>query len=493
MAILLVVDNPGNWELRIPGVELVGARAYLTEPRYTELRGITAYNLCRSYAYQSLGYYVSMLAEARGHRPQPSISTIQDMKMQALWRIASDDLAEGIQRALAPIRSREFTLSIYFGRSLAQRHRRLALHLFNQFQAPLLRARFVKRREGWQLEGIRPIPANDIPDSHRPFVVEAATAHFGGRRRWSKRRPPRYDLAILHDPLELTAPSCPSALTRFVRAAHRLGLDAELITKDDYGRLAEFDALFIRQTTAVNHHTYRFARRAAAEGLVVVDDPTSIVRCANKVYLAELFERHEIPVPRTLIVHRQNRDQVLDEIELPCVLKQPDSSFSRGVVKVHDAEALETELERLLKDSELVIAQEFVPTEFDWRVGIFDRKPLYACRYHMAHRHWQVLRHDARGRMTAGRVETIAIESAPRHVVRTAVRAAELIGDGLYGVDLKQRGRRCTVIEVNDNPNLEAGYEDRVLGNALYDRILAVFLARIERRKSRDAGPRAAP
>jgi glutathione synthase/RimK-type ligase-like ATP-grasp enzyme len=111
----------------------------------------------------------------------------------------------------------------------------------------------------------------------------------------------------------------------------------------------------------------------------------------------------------------------------------------------------------------------------------------------MAHRHWQVLRHDARGRMTAGRVETIAIESAPRQVVRTAVRAAELIGDGLYGVDLKQRGRRCTVIEVNDNPNLDAGYEDRVLGSALYDRILAVFLERIERRKSRDAGPRAAP
>ena len=226
---------------------------------------------------------------------------------------------------------------------------------------------------------------------------------------------------------------------------------------------------------------------------MVVDDPASIVRCANKVYLAELFERFEIPVPRTLIVHRQNRDRVLNEIGLPCVLKQPDSSFSRGVVKVHDAEALEVELERLLKDSELVIAQEFVPTEFDWRVGIFDRKPLYACRYHMAHRHWQVLRHDARGRMTAGRVETLAIEAAPRHVVRTAVRAADLIGDGLYGVDLKQRGRRCTVIEVNDNPNLEAGYEDRVLGRALYDRILAVFLTRIERRKNRDAGPRAAP
>jgi glutathione synthase/RimK-type ligase-like ATP-grasp enzyme len=61
-------------------------------------------------------------------------------------------------------------------------------------------------------------------------------------------------------------------------------MEPELIEKEDYGRLAEFDALFIRETTGVNHHTYRFARRAEAEGLVVVDDPQSILKCTNKVY-----------------------------------------------------------------------------------------------------------------------------------------------------------------------------------------------------------------
>ncbi len=76
-----------------------------------------------------------------------------------------------------------------------------------------------------------------------------------------------------------------------------------LITKDEYGRIAEFDALFIRETTAVNHHTYRFSRRALAEGLVVIDDPESIIRCTNKVYLAELFARNRIPHPRTVVVH----------------------------------------------------------------------------------------------------------------------------------------------------------------------------------------------
>lgn len=57
-----------------------------------------------------------------------------------------------------------------------------------------------------------------------------------------------------------------------------------------------------------------------------------------------------------------------------------------------------------------------------------------------------------------------------------------LISDGFYGVDLKQAGERVVVIEVNDNPNVDAGIEDAVLGRALYERIMAVFLARMEAR-----------
>jgi glutathione synthase/RimK-type ligase-like ATP-grasp enzyme len=64
------------------------------------------------------------------------------------------------------------------------------------------------------------------------------------------------------------------------------------------------------------------------------------------------------------------------------------------------------------------------------------------------------------------------------------VRAARLVGDGLYGVDLKQLGRQVKVIEINDNPNVDAGYEDRVAGDDLYDRFMRVFLNRILRHKN---------
>jgi glutathione synthase/RimK-type ligase-like ATP-grasp enzyme len=485
MDVLIVSSTPQDWPAFAANVQVVDSWSYLTDPQYSELRGAKIFNLCRSYRYQSAGYYVSLLAEARGHKPLPSIATLQDMKTQAIVRLVSEELDELIQKSLAPIRSGKFTLSIYFGRNLARRYDRLAMHLFNQFQSPLLRASFVRSENGWQLRRIATISANDVPASHWPFLTAVATEHFAGRRSGVKKRPrPRFDLAILFDPRDPEPPSDEKALRKFVKAAAGLGIATQVITRDDYGRLAEFDALFVRATTSVDQYTYRFARRAAGEGLVVIDDPQSIVRCTNKVYLAELLARHRIPMPTTLVLHRDNLGSVSRELGLPCVLKKPDSSFSRGVVKVDDESQLSSRLAEFLAESDLVIGQEFLPTTFDWRIGVLDRQPLFACKYYMAHGHWQIIRPDRSGPRRYGKSETLPVELAPRRAVQLALRAANLIGDGLYGVDVKQSNGKFFVIEVNDNPNVNASYEDAVLKDELYRRIMAVFLRRIEQRKA---------
>ncbi len=491
MAVLIVVNDPKDWPLVVPGTELVDARSYLTEPEYASLKGARVFNLCRTYRYQSTGYYVSLLAAARGHKPVPGVATIQDLKLQAVLRGVSEDLDELIQKSLKPVQSNRFVLSIYFGKNLARRHDELSGRLFSVFQAPFLRAQFIKQEKTnrWQMVNIAPIAASEIPDEHRDFVVTVATEYFSKRTRTSRRRGARYDLAILHDPNEPEAPSDPRALRRFEKAAESLGLETEFITKDDYGRLGEYDALFIRETTSVTHHTYRFARRAAYERLVVVDDPDSILKCTNKVFLEELLSRNRVPTPRTMIVHKANVKSVPSQLGLPCILKKPDSSFSQGVVKVETEKEFLGAVDSLLDRSELVIAQEFLPTPFDWRVGIFDRQPLYVCKYFMARKHWQIIKRNAAGEKTAdGLSQTLPIEHAPTEIVRTALRAANLIGDGLYGVDLKQVGKRIFIIEVNDNPSIEAGVEDAVLKEELYLRIMRVMLRRIEESKQRGYG-----
>jgi glutathione synthase/RimK-type ligase-like ATP-grasp enzyme len=102
----------------------------------------------------------------------------------------------------------------------------------------------------------------------------------------------------------------------------------------------------------------------------------------------------------------------------------------------------------------------------------------------MAQRHWQIIKRDDAGKLSGeGNVQTLSVGETPKEVINTALKAAALIGDGLYGVDLKQVGDRCYVIEINDNPSIDAGFEDSILKDALYRDVMGVFLKRIDESK----------
>jgi glutathione synthase/RimK-type ligase-like ATP-grasp enzyme len=482
MPTLIILENPKNWNLAIPGVEVVAAREYLSNSRFGEARRTKVFNMCRRFGYQTLGYYVSLLAEARGHKPLPSVSTLQDLRLSPMTRIVSEEIDNVLQKSLSSFALQGLAINIYFGRTPDSRLDRLAQAVYNYFPSPLLRAEFAQASR-WRVENVRPIATSEIPDQDRPFVAEQALRYFQRKSDPEAQiTPARYDLAILVNPEEKDPPSDEKALQRFVKAARTLGMDARVIGKEDIGHLAEFDGLFIRETTYVNHHTYRIARRAEAEGLVVIDNPESILRCTNKVFEAEMFARHNVPSPRTVIVHRENLERAVAELGLPVVLKRPDSSFSLGVVKANDKEELTRHLTEFLKSSELVVAQEFVASDFDWRIGVLESKPLYACKYYMAPGHWQIVAVVSEKERVYGRVESVPLEAVPKLALEAALKAAKHIGDGLYGVDLKQVNGRFLVMEVNDNPTIEAGDEDALLKDELYLAIMRTFLTRLESR-----------
>ncbi|MCA9306005.1 MAG: RimK family protein [Phycisphaerales bacterium] len=487
MSALIVVDNPKNWPLEIRGVEVVSSRDYLTLPKYAAMSRAKVFNLCRSYRYQAAGYYVSLLAQARGHRPLPSVGTRQDLRLSPVVRIAAHEMDDLIQNALKPLKSDKFELSVYFGSNVTPRYDRLGLAIFNQFPAPFLRVQFERDgasddRSEWSIKSVRIIGADEIPPEHHAFAVSKAEEHIQrGHRSRKNKSSAKYDLAILHDPDDQMPPSDPKALKRFVAAAESVGMRPWLITREDYGSLAEFDALFIRETTSVNHHTFRFARRAAAEGMVVIDDPESILRCSNKVFLAELLSRHKLMTPATVIFSMDNANLVGERIGFPCVIKQPDSAFSQGVVKIDTEEAFKAQLEQLFETSELLLAQEFVPTDFDWRIGVLGGRALFACKYFMARKHWQIIKREG-STSRFGKFESLPVHQAPQKVVSAAVKAANLIGNGLYGVDLKVLGGKPKIIEVNDNPSIDAGIEDKVLGNLLYEQIMLHIMMQLEER-----------
>lgn len=479
---LVVVNHLSEFPSPGSYIEVVEAEQYLTSPEYSKPREYRVFNLCNSYSYCSKGYYVSLLAQARDHRPAPGVSTLLDFHFGSILRITDEDLTEEIQKTFKGIKSDEFVLSIYFGKNLTSKYDGLAKKLFDQFRAPLLRAKFEHKKESWRLKSIRPIAVKEIPESHWDFLRESMQAFFEKKSRSRLKKRPRFDLAILVNREEKLPPSNEKALQKFARAAEELRIGTDFIEAKDFSKIPTFDALFLRETTSVNDHTYRFARRAEAEGLVVMDDPQSILRCCNKICLFELLRKNHVNTPRTQVFDKEQMETLLQQFTYPFVLKVPDSAFSLGVKKVENRDEFYQVGKEMFEQTDLLLAQEFLPTDFDWRVGVLDNKPLYVCRYHMAGNHWQIYDTSDIDHIESGESDTLHLYEAPKKLLDVAVDAAEMIGDGLYGVDVKQLGNKFYVIEVNDNPNIDAGVEDLVLKDNLYLEIMRHFLRKLEAR-----------
>ncbi|WP_369855050.1 RimK family protein [Candidatus Thalassolituus haligoni] len=486
-AYYVVVDDLNDWAPYFPSKDVISFEQYLALPTETSDNKVRVINCCRNSHALGRGYYASLLAEARGHHIIPSITVFNDVRRKALTSLQLEGLEQTIDKLARQLddSGTELVFRLFFGRTPISALAPLGKQLFERFAAPILEVR-LRKQTSWTVDRIRVLALGDLKTEQDQTDFADAVDQYSNLlwRKPRTRKRYRFDLAMLVNPDEAMPPSDRNAIARFVRAGKRLGINVSLIGKKDYMRLPEYDGLFIRETTNIDHHTYRFAKKAEAEGLVVMDDPTSILRCTNKVYLADLLKTHRIGTPATRIISQQS-EAILQDLEqslgFPMVLKTPDGSFSRGVIKVSDRKELETGLKQLRQKSALVLAQEYMFTDYDWRIGVLNNKPLFACRYFMVKDHWQIYQHHT-GSVDSGGFETMPTYDVPRDVLDIALRATRLIGDGLYGVDIKQSGSRVVVIEVNDNPSIDSEVEDLSLGAALYHEIMAEFLRRMEDR-----------
>lgn len=476
----IVVDSIKDCSNVFHELPLVESSEYLS-PEYSDPKSVKIFNLCSHRRRLSTGYYVSLLAEARGQRCLPEATTLHHLSRNVLARDAIDSLQPVIDHSFKSLTSSRFTLSVYFGKNLAEKHTPLSKKLYSLFPSPLVRYEF-KKDAHWRLTNVHHVGLSQIPEEHLEFVKDQLDRFI--ERPWINRPSPAktysYDLAILVNPEEPTPPSDAGALKKFVSAAEELGMRAEIINPRDFPRLLEFDALFIRETTRLDNHTYRFASKAARVGMPVIDDPESIRRCCNKVFLSELMLRQQIPTPQSKLLSRNNIQSLSQEFNYPIILKIPDGSFSLGVYKVKSSEELITLCKELFATSSILLAQEFLPTDFDWRIGVVSGSVLYACRYFMSKNHWQIYNHKAKGSDKAGDSDCVPLDSVPKVVLDTALQASSLMGDGFYGVDIKHIDGKALVIEVNDNPSVDAGVEDELIGDELYLSIMRHLLNKLD-------------
>lgn len=454
---IIVLNRPFVWKNTRVNANIISVKEYINNPDYQNRTDYRIFNLCSSYKYQSYGYYVSLLASARGQRVIPNNTTLRDLKIINVIKSATFDIDELINQSLEKQKEKSFSINIFWGQCNQKGCKTLASKLYQLFEAPLFKVNFIKS-DKWLIKDIKILTMSHLNIDEEKLMFQYAETFFSKKRHNRPRLTNyKYDLAILVNPNEEHPPSNIEALQKLKKAANKKGVYTELITKSDTNKINEFDALFIRETTNVNHHTYEISRLAYAEGLVVLDDPWSILRCSNKIYQNELFKKHKIKTPNTEILTKNFfRDKQLDNMNFPMVIKQPDSAFSLGVIKVDTKEEAIFEINKLFKVSDMLICQEFLYSDFDWRIGILDNRAIFACKYFMSENHWQIYHWESDKEDKTGAHETIAIEEVPANIVNTALKAAALVGDGLYGVDLKQVNNAVYVVEVNDNPNLDS-------------------------------------
>lgn len=476
---LFVVEDTAS--LALVPENAVTFDAYLKDyPKLNEPR-LRVINLCDTSRYLSQGYYCSLLAEARNHQVLPSVKIINNLRASSVGGLWFNDKVLARETVFDEVAGRHL---ICMGEVADSRVKKLAQLVFQEFAAPVLVMDISREASGIKAN-IRRHGLADLNEAEQTFCRQVL-AHYS-RQSWLKRgasKKHRWEMAMLVDDNETVPPSDKGALSRFISAGKKLGIRVQQVTAAELRHLNQYDGLFIRETTAIDHHTYRLAREAEELGLVVMDDPESILRCCNKVFLHDAFNYKKVPSLRTEFVSdasKETLEGLQSRFGFPLVLKMPEGSFSRGVFKVNSMQELEEVCRKLLAESALVLAQEFLFTEFDWRIGVLNGRALYACRYFMARNHWQIYNHGNKRHFSGG-FDALATFEVPRKVLTAALKAASVVGPGLYGIDIKEVEGRAYVLEVNDNPSIDHGVEDQYLGEELYMQIMSEFSRRLELR-----------
>jgi glutathione synthase/RimK-type ligase-like ATP-grasp enzyme len=252
-----------------------------------------------------------------------------------------------------------------------------------------------------------------------------------------------------------------TALVKCRDVAESMGHTVEFIFPVDIKRIPKLDALFIRANTDPMNATYVAAKMADMYGIPVIDDPMSIQICADKVNMYLHLMKKNISMPRTKFLSKKDVDapyikSLFEDFGSPLVLKEPSTSFSVRVEKVATISEFTKVAKRFLKLTDWIVVQEYIESRFDWRIGVLNGELLYACRYIIPSETFKI-QASVNGHIVYCDVESVPVAEVPPEVINLGIKAGLAIGNGLYGVDIKESNGKLYVIEVNDNPSLEGG------------------------------------
>ena len=203
---VIIVDQPRDFPNADTPHKVITTSEYLVRPRLFEAGRPKLINLSRSYAYQSKGYYASLLAEARGHRVVPTVETMLELREAKLYEHALPELEDLLNRCAQRADFQpdgEFKLLVCFGLTRDPRFEAFGHLLFDWFRCPALEVNVDTGGTLALRSSAFACPRNitRLANGEASFLRESLhRAHLGANGAIPKARTvAKYDLAVLYD------------------------------------------------------------------------------------------------------------------------------------------------------------------------------------------------------------------------------------------------------------------------------------------------------
>lgn len=214
--------------------------------------------------------------------------------------------------------------------------------------------------------------------------------------------------------------------------------------------LSDYDAVLPRIGASISYYGTAVVRQFQEMDVFCANTAHGITNSRDKLRSLQILSRHHIGIPRTTFV--RDRKDVLPAIErvggAPVVIKLIEGTQGIGVLLAESINAAESIIELLQSQKQNVLVQKFVAESKgkDIRALVVGDRVVAA------------MRRVAQGQEFRSNVHRGGIAEAVElddQYVETAVRAAQILGLQVAGVDMLEGKNGPQIMEVNSSPGLE--------------------------------------
>lgn len=215
-------------------------------------------------------------------------------------------------------------------------------------------------------------------------------------------------------------------------------------------RLSSYDAVIPRIGASITLFGTAVVRQLEQMGVFALNSAQAIGASRDKLRSIQMLSRHAVGIPPTAFA--RDRDSVLPAIEqvggAPVVIKLVEGSQGIGVILAETTKIAEAIIETLQSARQNVVVQKFVHESRgrDLRVLVVGDRVVAAMSRRAAGDDFRANLH--RG----GRAERVTLEPAYE---QTAIRAAQVLGLRVAGVDMLESDSGPQLLEVNSSPGLQ--------------------------------------